>query len=361
MFPSPAPVRKSWNSSPESVDDMTLAQKKRTAFSTPGALDTTSHAHELKKKEKELLNILKKHKHEDADIDKIKIDKELDDAINGLQDNIENDIESLKAHKEMNLCLINKIRNEHTVLRDEMHYVEKQLELASCSGQNKPKSKEVDLLNMAYNKLNQKEKSSRRRIAILQAEISLIILKLDVSNSEKEKPDVPPLDLSKLGECKVLPPFKNAPKAPRKGININSLAKENCTDINIGNKRRMKAPEPKMSNTTPILQNYEFVRPASSVRDNRKIHPNKTGTLNGQRNQSDKRTVRQVIYKNKPVITRKDVGTQSEVLKLPDIVKGSQKMDKSKIVPKQSCESRRTAPRRAARKPTIQQRPTFCF
>ncbi|VDI82427.1 Hypothetical predicted protein [Mytilus galloprovincialis] len=346
MLPSPATGRKSWNSSPKSVDDMTLAHENGTAFTTPGALeiDTTSHAHELKKKDKELLDILKKHKPEDADIDKIKINKELDDAINGLQANIENDIDSLKAHKEMNLWLINKIKNEHTVLRDEKHYIEKQLELASrsCSGQNKHKSKEVYLLNITYDKLDQKERSSRRRIAILQAELSLIILKLDVSNSKEEKPIVPPLDLSKLGERKVLPPFKNAPKAPRKGINT-------------GNKRIMKDQEPKLSNRTPILQNYEFVRPAPSVRNNRKIHPNKTGTLNGQRNQPDKKTVRQVIYKNKPVITRKDEGTQSEVLKLPDIVKGS------KIVPKQSCESRRTAPRRAARKPTNQQRPTFCF
>ncbi|XP_076099553.1 uncharacterized protein LOC143069007 [Mytilus galloprovincialis] len=326
MFPSPASGRISWNSSPKSVDDMTLAQENGTAFTTPGALeiDTTSHAHELKKKDKELLDILKKHKPEDADIDKIKINKELDDAINGLQANIENDIDSLEAHKEMNLCLINKIKNEHTVLRDEKHYIEKQLELASrsCSRQNKRKSKEVYLLNIAYDKLDQKERSSRRRIAILQAELSLIILKLDVSNSKEEKSVVPPLDF---------------------------------TDINTSNKRRMKDQEPKLSNCTPILQNYEFVRPGPSVRDNRKMHSNKTGTLNGQRNQPDKKTVRQVIYKNKPVITRKDEGTQSEVLKLPDIVKGS------KIVPKQSCESRRTAPRRAARKPTNQQRPTFCF
>ncbi|VDI32822.1 Hypothetical predicted protein [Mytilus galloprovincialis] len=76
---------------------------------------------------------------------------------------------------------------------------------------------------------------------------------------------------------------------------------------------------------------------------------------------SNKKTVRQVIYKNKPVITRKDEATQSEVLKLPDIVKGSQMIDTSKIVPKQSCESRGTAPRRAARKPTNQERPPFCF
>ncbi|XP_076099557.1 uncharacterized protein LOC143069010 isoform X1 [Mytilus galloprovincialis] len=216
MFPSPASGRKSWNSSPKIVDDMTLAQENEiiisgTAFTTPGALaiDTTLHAHELKKKDKELLDILKKHKPEDADIDKIKINKELDDAINGLQANIENDIDSLKAHKEMNLCLINKIKNEHTVLRDEKHYIEKQLEMAcrSCSGQNKRKSKEVYLLNIAYDKLDQKERSSRRRIAILQAELSLIILKLDVSNSKEEKSVVPPLDF---------------------------------TDINIGNKRRMK-------------------------------------------------------------------------------------------------------------------------
>ncbi|VDI77793.1 Hypothetical predicted protein [Mytilus galloprovincialis] len=179
--------------------------------------------------------------------------------------------------------------------------------------------------------------------------------------SKKEKPIVPPLDLSKLGERKVLPPLKNAPKAPREGIDINSLAKENFTDYNTGNKRRMKAPEPKLSRSTPILQNQEIVRPAPSVRDNRKIYPNKTGTLNGPRNQHDKRTVRQVIFKNKPVITRKDEGTQSEVLKLPDIVKGSQMIDKSKIVPKQSCESRRPAPRGAARKPAHQERPPFCF
>ncbi|XP_076071142.1 uncharacterized protein LOC143042623 isoform X2 [Mytilus galloprovincialis] len=328
MFPSPASGRKSWNSSPKSVDDMTFAQENGTAFTTPGALeiDTTSHAHELKKKDKELLDILKKHKPEDADIDKININKELDDAINGLQANIENDIDSLKVHKEMNLCLINTIKNERTVLRDEKHYIEKQLELASrnCSTQNKRKSKEVYLLNIAYDKLDQKERSSRRRIAILQAELSLIILKLDESNSKEEKSVVPPLDMSKHGECKVLPPFKNAPKAL-------------------------------------ILQNYEFVRPAPSVRDNRKMHPNRTGTLNGPRNQSDKKTVRQVIYKNKPVITRKDEGTQSQVLKLPGIFKESQMMDKSKIVPKQSCGSTRIAPRRAARKPTNQQRPTFCF
>ncbi|XP_076071632.1 uncharacterized protein LOC143043019 [Mytilus galloprovincialis] len=161
--------------------------------------------------------------------------------------------------------------------------------------------------------------------------------------SKKEKPVVPPLDLSKLGERKVLPPLKNAPKAPRKGVNMNSLAKENFNDSNTGTKRRMKAPEPKLSNSTPILQNHVFVKPAPSVGDNRKTYPNKTGTLNGPRNQHDKKTVRQVIFKNKPVITRKDDGTQSEVLKLPDIVKGSQMIDKSKIVPKQSCESRRPA------------------
>ncbi|XP_063414843.1 uncharacterized protein LOC134696818 [Mytilus trossulus] len=338
MLPSLAPVRKSWNSSPKSksVADTTLAQENGTAFSTPVALDTTAHAHELKKKDKELLNILKKHKPEDADIDKIKINKELDDAINGLQANIENDIDSLKAHKEMNLCLINNIKKEHTVLIDEKYYIEKQLELASrsCSGQNKRRSKEVDGLIIAYDKLDQKERSARRRIAILKAELSLIILKLDVSNSKEEKPIVPPLDLSKLGEGKVLPPFKNAPKAPKKGMNRNSLAKENHTDISTGNKRRMKDQEPK----------------------------NKTGSLNGVRNQPDKKTVRQVIYKNKPVLTRTDEGTQLKVLiKLPDIVKGSQMMDKSKILPKQSCESRKNAPRRAARKPTNQQRPTFCF
>ncbi|VDI27268.1 Hypothetical predicted protein, partial [Mytilus galloprovincialis] len=260
-------------------------------------IDTTTHAidghDQPKKKDKvRLLDILKKN-YEDADIDKLH--KELDDAINSLQANIENDIDSLKANKEMNQYLINKIMNEHTVIRDEKYCIQKQLELASrsCSGQNKHKSKEVDLLNIAYNKLDQKEKSTRRRIAILKAELSLIISKLDMPKSKKEKPIVPPLDLSKLGERKVLPPLKNAPKAPREGIDINSLAKENFTDYNTGNKRRMKAPEPKLSRSTPILQNQEIVRPAPSVRDNRKIYPNKTGTLNGPRNQHDKRTVRQ--------------------------------------------------------------------
>ncbi|CAG2196547.1 unnamed protein product [Mytilus edulis] len=329
-------------------------------------IDTTTHAidgHDrLKKKDKvRLLDILKKYNHEDADIDKL--NKEMDDAINCLLVNIENDIDSLKAHKEMNQYLINKIMNVHKVIRNEKYCIQKQLELASrsCSGQNKRKSKEVELLNIAYNKLDQKERSTRRRIAILNAELSLIISKLDMPKSKKEKPIVPPLDLSKLGDRKVLPPLKNAPKAPRKGVNMNSLAKENFTDLNTGNNRRMKAPEPKLSNSTPILQNQEFVRPAPSVRDNRKIYPNKTGTLNGPRNQHDKKTVRQVIYNNKPVLTRKDEGTQADVLKLPDIVKGSQLIDKSKIVPKQACESRRTAPRHAARKPAYQERPPFCF
>ncbi|XP_076071658.1 uncharacterized protein LOC143043046 [Mytilus galloprovincialis] len=332
---------------------------------TPRAIkfDTTTHAidghDQLKKKDKVLLDMLKKYNNEDADIDKL--NKEMD-AVNCLLDNIENDIDSLKAHKEMNQYLINKIMNVHKVIRNEKYCIQKQLELASrsCSRQNK-KSKEVDLLNIAYNKLDQKERSTRRRIASLKAELSLIISKLDMTKSKKEKPIVPPLDLSKLGECKVLPPLKNAPKASREGININSLAKENFTDYNIGNKRRMKASEPKLSRSTPILQNQEFVRPAPSVRDNRKIYPNKTGTLNGPRNQHDKKTVRQVIYNNKPVLTRKDEGTQADVLKLPDIVKGSQLIDKSNIVPKQSCESRRTAPRCAARKPAYQGRPPFCF
>ncbi|XP_076070070.1 uncharacterized protein LOC143041850 [Mytilus galloprovincialis] len=321
-------------------------------------IDTTTHAingHDRpEKKDKVLLDILKKYNHEDADIDKL--NKELDDAVNCLLDNIENDIDSLKAHKEMNHYLINKFKNEHTVLRDEKYLIQKQLKLTSrgYSGQNKSKSKEVDLLNIAYNKLDQKERSTRRRIASLKAELSLIISKLDMPKAKKEKPIVPPLDLSKLGERKVLPPLKNAPKAPRKGVNMNS-------DFNTGTKRRMKAPEPKLSNSTPILQNHVFVRPAPSEGDNRKTYPNKTGTLNGPRNQHDKKTVRQVIFKNKPVITRKDEGTQSEVLKLPGIFKGSQMIDKSKIVPKQSCESRRPAPRGADRKPSYQERPPFCF
>ncbi|CAC5389315.1 unnamed protein product [Mytilus coruscus] len=337
-----------------------------TAFPTPGAIeiDTTKHAIDaldrLKKKDKELLDNLKKYKHEDADIDKLH--KELNDA-NCILANLENDIDSLKAHKEMNLCLLNKIKNEHKVLRDEKYHLQKQLALArrSCSGQNKRKSKEVDHLNIAYNKLDQKEKSTRRRIAMLEAELSLIISKLEVPKSKKEKPVVPPLDLSKLGEHKVLPPLKNAPKAPRKGVNINSLAKENFTDFNTGNKRRMKAAEPKLSNSTPIMQKHEFVRPAPTARDNRKhpLHPIKTGTLTDPRKQPDKRTVRQVIYKNKSVLTRRDEGIQAEELKLPDIVKGSQLINKSKIVPKQACESRRTAPRRAARKPVNQQKPPF--
>ncbi|XP_076091798.1 uncharacterized protein LOC143063488 isoform X2 [Mytilus galloprovincialis] len=334
-----------------------------TAFTTPGAIeiDTTTHAidaHDiLKKKDKELLDNLKKSKHEDTDIGKLH--KELSNA-NFLLANIEYDINSLKAHEEINQYLLNKIKNEHKILRDEKYYIQKQLALArrSCSGQNKRKSKEVEHLNIAYNKLDQKERSTRRRIAILEAELSLIISKLDVPKSKKEKPVVPPLDLSKLGERKVLPPLNNAPKAPRKGVNINSLAKENFTDFNTGTKRRMKVPEPKLSNSTPIMQNHEFVRPAPSVRDHRKIHPNKTG----QRNQPDKRTVRQVIYKNKPVhvLTRIDDGTKADEFKLPDIVKGSQLIDKSKIVPKQACESRRTAPRRAARKPANKERPPFC-
>ncbi|XP_071155377.1 uncharacterized protein [Mytilus edulis] len=334
-----------------------------TAFTAPGAIevDTTTHAidaHDiLKKKDKELLDNLKKSKHEDTDIGKLH--KELSNA-NFLLANIEYDIDSLKAHEEMNQYLLNKIKNEHKILRDEKYYIQKQLALArrSCSGQNKRKSKEVEHLNIAYNKLDQKERSTRRRIAILEAELSLIISKLDVPKSKKEKPVVPPLDLSKLGERKVLPPLNNAPKAPRKGVHINSLAKENFTDFNTGTKRRMKAPEPKLSNSTPIMQNHEFVRPAPSVRDTRKIHPNKTG----QRNQPEKRTVRQVIYKNKPVhvLTRIDDGTKADEFKLPDIVKGSQLIDKSKIVPKQACESRRTAPRRAARKPANKERPPFC-
>ncbi|XP_063416145.1 uncharacterized protein LOC134697790 [Mytilus trossulus] len=328
--------------------------------------DTTTHAincHDrLKKKDKvRLLDILKKYNHEDADI--VKLDKELDDAINCLLHNIENEIDSLKAHKAMNQYLIKKMKNEHTVLRDEKESIQKQLELASrsYSGQNRCKSKEVDLLNIAYNKLDQKEGSTRKRIAILKAELTRIISKLDMPKSKKEKPIVPPLYLSKLGECKVLPPLRYAPKAPRKGVNINSLAKENVTDLNTGNKRRMRASEPKLSNSTPILQNHAFVRPAPSVKDNSKIYPNKTGALNGPRNQHDKKTVRQVINQKRPVITRKDEGTQADILKLPDIVKGSQMMDKSRIVPKQSCESRRTATRRAARKPTNQERPPFCF
>ncbi|XP_071126400.1 mucin-2-like [Mytilus edulis] len=227
---------------------------------TPRAIkfDTTTHAidgHDrLKKKDKVLLDMLKKYNNEDADIDKL--NKEMD-AVNCLLDNIENDIDSLKAHKEMNQYLINKIMNVHKVIRNEKYCIQKQLESASrsCSRQNKRKSKEFDLLNIAYNKLDQKERSTRRRIASLKAELSLVISKLDMPKSKKEKPIVPPLDLSKLGERKVLPPLKNAPKASREGININSLAKENFTDYNPGNKRMMKAPEPKLSRSTPIMQN----------------------------------------------------------------------------------------------------------
>lgn len=153
-----------------------------------------------------------------------KLTQELKEA-NNILANLEQNIEFMKAKKELNQKELENIKAEYKSLLEEKFSCEKQISMIRKDF-DKIKDKRIhrdfDQLSICYEKLCQKERATRKQIALMEAELSMIVSKIDIPKARKSttaKTVVPKLDLDKL-QTKGLPPVKNPPKAPRRGNTI---------------------------------------------------------------------------------------------------------------------------------------------
>lgn len=192
-----------------------------------------------------------------------KLNRQLDVA-NEILAIMEQDIRHLRTQKNANQEMLEKIKNEHRVLRDGKYYIRQQLTLAKrgCIGQDRRRNKAVQQLTIAYEMLDLKERALRRRVALIEAELSLTVSKIDVPKPKKEKVrKVPRLEISVENYSRVLPPLINA---PRKGASMKSVVHDDFTECNTRNKKHVPI---QMSISTTMIQNNKLMVPPSSRRD----------------------------------------------------------------------------------------------
>ncbi|XP_033755919.1 uncharacterized protein LOC117338658 [Pecten maximus] len=166
-----------------------------------------------KKIEKRLVSEVGRHS-SDHDKEIEKLTRELREANNILQD-IETNIYALKDEKDVSHQCLLAIKDDYRSLLEEKNTCQKQIslikkELNSYRIKDRRLVREFDQLNLCYGKLDQRERVMRRQISLMEAELSLVVSKLEAPKSGSNKPVVPRLDLSKLKQPKKLPPVKNS-------------------------------------------------------------------------------------------------------------------------------------------------------
>ncbi|XP_060074567.1 uncharacterized protein LOC132554278 [Ylistrum balloti] len=149
-----------------------------------------------------------------------KLTRELREANNILHD-IETNISAFKYEKDVSHQCLLAIKDNYRSLLEEKNTCQKQIsfikkELNSYRIRDRRLVREFDQLNLCYGKLDQRERLMRRQISLMEAELSLVVSKLEAPKTSNVKPVVPRLDLSKLKQPKKLPPVKNPSCSPRK-------------------------------------------------------------------------------------------------------------------------------------------------
>ncbi|XP_069117834.1 uncharacterized protein [Argopecten irradians] len=223
-----------------------------------------------KKLEKKFVSEFDQHS-SDHDKEIEKLTHELREANNILQD-IETNIYALKDVKDVDHQCLVSIKEGYRNLLEEKNICHKQIsfikkELNNYRIKDRRLVREFDQLNLCYGKLDQRERLMRRQISLMEAELSLVVSKLEAPKPSNVKPVVPRLDLSKLKQPKKLPPVKNpfcslgkikelqntypvVPNAPRKIYEI--IKVYDSKDSQKTTKRRMW---PQCLTSNPLLGN----------------------------------------------------------------------------------------------------------
>lgn len=147
-----------------------------------------------------------------------KLTRELREA-NNIMCDIETNINSLKEEKEVSHHALLAIKADYRSLLEEKNICQAQItfikkELNNYRIKDRRLVREFDQLTLCYGKLDHRERQMRRQISLLEAELSLVVSKLEAPKCTNNKPIVPRLDLNKL-KPKKLPPVKN----PIPGLN----------------------------------------------------------------------------------------------------------------------------------------------
>ncbi|KAK3085713.1 hypothetical protein FSP39_007713 [Pinctada imbricata] len=151
---------------------------------------------------------------EAQDRDVIKLTKELREA-NTILSSLHTNIESLQAERERSQTALEKVKLDYQLLQDEKSACQKQISVfkryvGAGKIHDRRIVREIDQLFLCYDRLDQREKLMRKQISILEAELALVVLKLnvpkshsDVAKSEKAQSQKLPVKKSKVQRAKV--------------------------------------------------------------------------------------------------------------------------------------------------------------
>ncbi|OWF35633.1 uncharacterized protein LOC110442719 [Mizuhopecten yessoensis] len=222
------------------------------------------------KLDKRLVTEVSRHT-SDHDREIEKLTRELREANNILND-IETNIYALKDEKDVSHQGLLAIKENYRNLLEEKNTCQKQIsfikkDLNNYRIKDRRQVREFDQLNLCYGKLDQRERLMRRQISLMEAELSLVVSKLETPKQSNGKPIVPRLDLSKLQQPKKLPPVKTphgslrkmkelqqtypvVPNAPRKLCEIIQVY-----DSKESPRKMKRSMWPQRSTSSPLLGN----------------------------------------------------------------------------------------------------------